>query len=369
MVKLRKLVQRTGKFAAALTALALVIAIGIYLGLKRSAPPPPPVNVQNQTSPPHYEPPRPSQVAQSKPAEKVGPDGLPEFQKDKVEEYLAKHHRDLGSLLAAFHALQDTNYLLEAATNFPNDPRLQWTILARDAFPADRRKWLDAFKASSPSNSLANYLSAQDYFKNNQPDAAMKELLAASSKGQFTDYSMDTILDMENLSQFNGNSAMEAQIESMAAMAGDNLPELADFKGIATGIRGMQQQYLTSGDTASAQNLSQAGVDLADHLMTGDSGKFVINQLVGIASETIVLQNLDQNTAYGFLDGETPAQRLADLKQEKASITQFTKNQNAFFTMSSDQQATYWERIKIYGELPAMQWLQQQTPATPNTGN
>ena len=29
----------------------------------------------------------------------------------------------------------------------------------------------------------------------------------------------------------------------------------------------------------------------------------------------------------------------------------------------------YWERSKIYGGLPAMRWLVQQTATTPNTGN
>src|SRR5262245_44669670 len=43
--------------------------------------------------------------------------------REKVEEYLKKHHRDAASLLAAFHAMVDTNlthdvsYLREAATN------------------------------------------------------------------------------------------------------------------------------------------------------------------------------------------------------------------------------------------------------------
>ena len=364
-------VQRIGKLTAALAVFAIVIGVGIYLAQKRSATSEhPSVTIEKQPSPPHYDPPRPSEIARSEPAENSGPGGLPAFQRDKVEGYLAKHNRDLGSLLAAFHALQDTNYLLEAARNFPNDPRLQWTVLARDAFPADRRKWLDAFKASSPSNSLANYLSAQDYFKNNRPDAAIKELLASSSKGQFTDYSMDTILDTESLSQFNGRSAMETHIAAMAAMAGDNLPELADLKGVARGIQNAQQQYLNSGDAASVQNLAQAGVNFADHVMSGDSSKFIINQLVGIASETVALQNLDQNTAYDFLGGETPAQRLADLKQEKTSIQQLTaQNQNAYVTMTDEQRANYWERTKIYGELQAMRWWQQQNPATPNTGN
>ena len=93
-----------------------------------------------------------------------------EVPREKIEEYLKLHNRDGASLLAAFHAASDPErpgegigYLKEAATNFPGDPHVQLTVLAQDAFPEERRKWLDAFKASSPSNSLANYLLEREY--------------------------------------------------------------------------------------------------------------------------------------------------------------------------------------------------------------
>jgi hypothetical protein len=36
---------------------------------------------------------------------------------------------------------------------------------------------------------------------------------------------------------------------------------------------------------------------------------------------------------------------------------------------SEDQLSGYWERVKVYGELPAMRWLVQQNAVTPNSGN
>jgi hypothetical protein len=364
--------HKSGNFFIALAALTILVGIWAY----RSQRPKPPAGqspdmhaATSLTNRAHHFSHRLS-TADSETFDDADKIGLLKIPREKVEEYLRKHNRDMASLLAAFHALQDTNYLNEAATNFPNDPRLQWTILARNAFPEDRRKWLDSFKTSSPSNSLANYLSAQDYFKNNQPDAAMKELLAASGKSQFKDYSMDTILDGEDLGRFSGSSPMDTHIASMAGMAGDILPELSNFKGIATGIRDMQQQYVNSGDMASVQNLAQAGLSLTDRLTGGDSGKFIINQLVGMACEAVVLDSLDKNTAYDFLGGETPTQRLAELKQQKASIKELIQNQSPLLMSGNeDQTAGYWERTKIYGELEAMRWLQQQTAATPNTGN
>ena len=288
-----------------------------------------------------------------------------------MEEYLRQHHRNLASLLTAFHELKDTNYLREAATNFPNDPRLQWTVLAHNAFPDDRRKWLDIFKTSSPSNSVANYVSAQDYFKNGQTNEALQEVFAAVSKPQFTDYSMDTMLDDEAFGQFAGRSPSEIHAEAMASMSGESLPELSGFKSIARSIQEIQQQYAASGDNASVQNLAQAGVDLASRMTTGDGGKMLINQLVGVACEATVIAALDQNTSYDFLGGQTPAQWLADFKQQKAAIRDVVKNAEQILpNMSEDQLNSYWEREKIYGELNAMKWLnEQQTPVTPNNGN
>jgi hypothetical protein len=363
--------HKSGSFFIALAVLTILVGIWAYRS-QRPNPPSQPPELRAATSPtnrPYLRSHRPS-TAHSETLDDTNKTGLPNIPREKVEEYLRKHNRDMASLLAAFHALQDTNYLNEAATNFPNDPRLQWTILTRRAFPEDRRKWLDSFKTSSPSNSLANYLSAQDYFKNNQPDAAMKELLAASAKSQFRDYSMDTILDGEDLGRFSGSSADDTRHISMAGMTGDLLPELTSLKGIAIGIRDLQQQYANSGDAASVQNLAQMGLGLADRFSSGDDGRFLISQLVGMGAEAIVLQSLDQNTSYDFLGGQTPAQRLAELKQQRASIRELTQNLNSVLpTMSEDQMANYWERQKIYGELEAMRWLAQQSATTPNSGN
>ena len=291
----------------------------------------------------------------------------------KIEEYLAIHHRDAASLLAAFHAASDPDhpeqgidYLKEAATNFPGDPFVQRTILAHDAFPEDRRKWLEAFKTSSPSNSLANYLSARDYFKNGQQDAAMKDLLEASGKGQFTDFAMESYLGAAELSRFSGASTLIATTAGMSAMSADLLPQLSNMKAVVQGIREAQKQYVDSGDNASAQNLSQMGVGLANRLTSGDGGRFISSQLVGIATETIALQALDQNTSYDFLGGKTAGQRLEEIRQQKLDFRALASSFNPAFAAATEaEKDNYTERMKIYGEIAAMRWLQQQHAADP----
>src|SRR4029079_644303 len=108
----------------------------------------------------------------------------------------------------------DTNYLKEAALNFPNDSRVQLGVLSSNLYPEDRRKWLDLFKASAPDNSLANYLSGREYFKDGQSAEAMNELREATRKTGFQDYAMESKLDEEELNIAAGRTSIQARLSS-----------------------------------------------------------------------------------------------------------------------------------------------------------
>jgi hypothetical protein len=155
----------------------------------------------------------------------------------------------------------------------------------------------------------------------------------------------------------------------MSDMSEENMPELATFKGLARGIGDLEQQYVNSGDANSAVNLAQAGMTFANQIQSGDSGKYLINQMVGVADEKIVLSKLDQNTSYDFLDGQTPAQAVEALKQQKTDLrklmTDFAPAQLQMM-QSESETASYMKRMEIYGEVEAMKWLiQQHPPAVP----
>ncbi len=279
--------------------------------------------------------------------------------RQKVEEWLALHHRSATSLLAAFHVLDDANYLKEAAANFPNDPRVELTVLTRNAFPDDRRQWLDLYKASSPSNSLAHYLSAQAYFQNGQSDAAVKDLVAATSKPDFENYILESQLDTEELGLFCGESALKSVETALAGSATDSA--LITLKQLASQMTDLQKQELNAGDNNSAENLAQMGMILGDQLNSGANGNYLANQLAGLAVESIMLDQLDANTSYDFLDGETPAQKLQDLKQQKAALSQLDKSFEAIRPGLTDaEKVTFQERVKIYGEVATIRWLLQQ---------
>jgi hypothetical protein len=361
-----------GKWFAALAALVVALVITLHF-LEGNAPDssvpnlaaqkPDSSSSQNSS---HFQP---IPVPRPQPPE-LDAAGNPKIPREKVEDWLAKHNRDATSLLAAFRALGDTNYLNEAATNFPDSPQVELAVLARDEFPEDRRKWLDLFKNSSPSNSLANYLSAQSYFENGDTNAAVQEILTASGKSQFDSFETASRLDEEDLYVSSGYSQLASDKESMTGVALNLLPELATYKRLAQGVAGLEQQYATSGDAASAANLAQMGMTFGNQLETGDSGKMLINQLVGWAIQSIILQQLDQNTAYDFLGGKTASQAVQEAKQQRKSISPLVQNYKAVQPYLTDSEMLgYQERVKIYGELPAMQWVVQQHPPPTSQNN
>src|SRR6266850_1577969 len=288
----------------------------------------------------------------------------PKLPREEVEKYLERNGRSAASLLTAHRTLQDTNYLREAATNFPNDPRVQLSVLQRDVFPEERRKWLDLFKASSPENPLANYLSARDYFKSGQSGLAVSELLEAAAKPAFKDYAMEFKLDEEELNMAAGRSSLQARLSS-SGWAQDLSPELASLKALAQDVAALQKQYMGAGDSGSAENLAQAGLMLASGLRSGDADKFVIKQLVGNAIEAIMLSQLDPNGSYDFLGGKSPNDRLAELKEQRVSLRGLTQAiQDALPNMTEAELLSYTERQRLYGELEAMRWLQQRRSTT-----
>lgn len=308
------------------------------------------------------------QKPEPKPAEAMpeeaddGPSPLA-VSREKLDEYLVKHHRSAASLLAGYHAMQDTNLLNEAAVKFPNDPYVQWAMLTSEGLGGEqRRQWLEAFKTSSPENSLANYLSAAEHFKSGNQDAAIKELLDASGKKQFKDFSMEAMIDEQELHRFAGQSAMMAVHAN--GWGADLMHQNIPMKALANGIAEAQARYAHAGDAESAAKLVQMGLGLSDRFASGDGGRFLVSQMWVAAIEGIMLKNLDPNTAYESLGGKTPAERQAEMKLQKTEW----KNMagvlpKAYGVLTEDEWVSYSDRMKTFGEVEAIKWLKQRVDA------
>jgi RNA polymerase sigma factor (sigma-70 family) len=273
----------------------------------------------------------------------------------EIEAYLQQNKRNVESLLAAFRVSGDKAYLREAATSFPNNPAVQFAVIAFDVFPEQRRQWLEAFKGSSPDNAVAWYLSALDYFKTKQPDLALQELGEASHKTSFSAYVNQASQAVEEMYDLAGRPALEAKY---ASTCGAPKPHVAQLKSLAEEMIQVQQQYQNQGDTASANSLAYMGLALGNRLGAGANNQSIIDQLVGIAIEKKVLAQLDATGNYDFL-GRPVSEVAADLDRQKQSIRQATEfKQQLVPSLNETDLVNYLDREKVYGEPEATAWLQ-----------
>ena len=279
----------------------------------------------------------------------------PQLSVVEIEAYLQQNKRNVESLLAAFRVSRDKAYLREAATNFPNDPAVQFAVVAFDAFPEQRRQWLDAFKSSSPDNALAWYLSALDYFKTKQPDLAVQELGEATRKESFNAYVKQTSQAVEEMYDLAGRPALEAKFASTSLAP---RPHLTQLKDLATEMLQVQQQYQNQGDAASANSLAYMGLALGNRLAAGANNQAMIDQLVGIAIDKKVLGQLDATRNYDFL-GRPVSEVAAEIERQKQSIRQAAEfKQQLVPSLTETDLVNYLDREKVYGEPEATAWLQ-----------
>src|SRR5207249_1096441 len=160
---------------------------------------------------------------------------------EQVEPYLKANGRNAASLLAAYRTTGEPSLLAEAMEKYPNDPRVDFAAIHKeDSSPQERRRWLDAFKQSAPDNSLANYLSALDYFNSGQTDQAVQELSAASSKQQFQDYTMDSAQNSEEAYRAAGYSIAETKTIATTSLL---LPQLAELTQLSQNIVDLAHSY------------------------------------------------------------------------------------------------------------------------------
>lgn len=279
---------------------------------------------------------------------------IPKLTVKQVESYLKDNRRNAASLLAAFRTTGDKALLEEAMKNFPNDPEVAFEAAFKNgASPEEKRQWLDAFEKSDPDNALANYLSAREYLKAGQGDQAIQELLAASAKPQFQDYSVDRVQNDGEAYLSAGYSAAEAKVVSSMGLT---LPQLSEMKQLGLGVVDMAAAYQQSGDSASAQSALQMVAEMGQRYGTSAPGQTTIGQLVAIFIQRAALGAMDPNSPYGNA-GQTVQNQLDQLTQQRAAVMDLGQQFQAVApTMSEEDYANYKERWLAFGEQAAEQW-------------
>jgi len=278
----------------------------------------------------------------------------PKLTAQQVESYLKENQRNAASLLAAFRSSGDPALLQEAMQNFPGDPQVAFeAAFRRDGSPDERRQWLDGLKSTAPQNALADYLSAADHFKAGRSDQAVQDLIAASGKSQFQDFTLERIQDDEEAYRAAGYPMAEAKTIPAAQLL---LPQLAEMKVMSQSLTELALSYREAGDEASAQAVLQMTAGLGQRYSIGFPGVPEISQLVGIVMERTALGQMDANSLYG--GGQTVKDRLGQLAQQEAEVKQLAQQTEALWSrMSPEDWISYKDRWRNFGEVAAGRWL------------
>jgi hypothetical protein len=279
----------------------------------------------------------------------------PKLTAQQVESYLKESQRNAASLLAGYRSTGDQTLLQEAMQQFPGDPQVAFeAAFKKDVSPEERRQWLDALKLSSPQNALADYLSAADHFKAGHSDQAVQDLVAASGKPQFEDYTLTRVQDDEEAYRAAGYSVAEAKTVPATQLL---LPQLAQMKELSQNLNELAKSYRQAGDESSAQAVLQMAASLGQRYSIVSPGEPEISQLVGIAIERIALSAMDANSPYGS-DGRTVKDRLEQLAQQNTEIRQLAQQTEALqSTMTEHDWISYKDRWRNFGEEAAGRWL------------
>ncbi len=294
---------------------------------------------------------------------------------EQVESYLKANGRKAASLLAAYRTSGDHVLLEEAMQKYPDDPQVALeAVFRKDASPEERRQWLETFKQSDPANALPNYLSALDYFKAGQTDQAVQELVAASGKQQFEDYSAQRVQDNEQAYLAAGYSVTEAnaiaplqqtmyfgassedEVEATFAPFQSQLTPLQQVKELYLDVVDLATSYKQAGDQASAQAALQIAVSLGQRY-SNTSGEDGLSRLVGIGAEIHALFGMDPNSPYGS-NGQTVQDRINQLRQQKSATRGLYQQAVPLLgTMSEQDWSSYSDRVRVFGEPAALQWV------------
>jgi hypothetical protein len=283
--------------------------------------------------------------------------------------YLEENRRSAESLLAAFRATEDQAFLREAVEKYPKDPRVSFAayFAARnqpDSSPEERRQRLDAFKQSAPDNALADYLSAQEHFDSGQTDQAVQDLMAASGKSGFQDYSGDFVQNAEEAYRAAGYSEAEAKALAACSLP---LPQLAQLKRLGQNLVELATLYRQSDDESSARAALQMGLSLAQRVGEPSGSHYLINELVGVNIESQILESLEPGSLYDNA-GRTVKDRLDELARAREDIRRLGEpsvwmggeRRDVLVAlceqMPPQDLISFYDRIKVSGEREALRW-------------
>lgn len=273
------------------------------------------------------------------------------------DRFLENNQYSAESLITAYATSRDTNYLHQAAVNYPEDPMVQFRVILSDLYPDEKQDWIEALKRSTPDNALANYLSAVQHREQGDFQTALQEVREGNEKSEFLDYHLESAQITEEFFQENGYTSQEAKAKALFSIEFPHLSPIRELsREMANEVTTLRQQ----GNDSEAELLAMTGISMAQQMILDDGNWSLVNQLVGLSIEESFLGSLDENSQYFGLP-MTAGEMNGEIQAKKDELGFLSDKFNTLLQLGDEQLTdNYLDRIKLFGEYEALKWLDRQ---------
>jgi hypothetical protein len=280
----------------------------------------------------------------------------------EIYSYVEANHSNALSLVTAFQATHDKEFLKRAAERFPRDPLVQSKVLLNDLFPEDRAKWIQALKESSPDNSLGGLLAARELVKNGDFAHAQEELRAIEGK-TFNDFTHESMQGLEEAYLSAGRSIAEAKTLGASEV---ELPHYAQFKWLGNQFVDKAKEFAAQGNQDKQIEYLAENWEVATQFRRASQHGTLLGDLVGLAMQNNSLRawpaGVEAPTGEPEKWGKAEDVLAANAAYRK-DIHAGTDLFNKWFPSAPDSEViTYMDRTKALGEQNALQWLRDRHP-------
>lgn len=271
---------------------------------------------------------------------------LPKMESGQIRAFVERKGHSAASLLAAWHLGNDNTWLDEAASRYPDDPRVALAKLTTlDGKPEEANEWIERLQRNAPENAMGWCYAALQAAKENRQEDAKEALADAAARRSLDSYGKESAYEMADAWRGAGYNSLDAETLGRVMVP---LPE-------CTLVMNLVRTVLANGppDPDLIDDLMNLGT-----MVRGQGGNTpLVSQLVGSAAERKVLEQM--NTLELVPGSDLPVvERLAQLDAEKALVRETVQQATPLIpTLNESEFKQYLRRSSVEGELKALQWV------------
>jgi hypothetical protein len=283
---------------------------------------------------------------------KAGKGGGASLTRAQVEKFLSEENRSAVSLLLASLLCEGCEgFREEAAERYPNDPMVAaWMMPVPGDASAPRAEWVETLRKYDPENALGWHQAARAALQEGREDEALSLLAEAAGKKDF---------------HFYADKFSEAATRAWLSAGYTHL----EAEAIALTIGQMMQGHLYAMEVVAKQirNLPQEKADIAAKALLQVTARINNPGATASVQEAVFAYTINKNLAWTIdlqapnsNPGFTAAERQSALRKESSRAIQLESKFTKLLPQLSDTDLKqYLRRVKVEGEIKAMEWVVQ----------